>query len=230
MSGAGLPLLALNGLRLAGLATAAEVAEIHDLDPAAVANELDRLSVDGFVAPARGGGGRWTLTEAGRRHGEELLARELASVTTNGGASGSAKMTEIYERFLDLNQSMLEVCTAWQIVSQDPIVLNDHSDPDYDAAVIDAVGDIDARIQPICAELESVSARFGRYRPGFTEALRRLRRGQTDWLTKPTILSYHTLWFQLHEDLLATLGLERAAEAARLHSEPIIEHYREDSP
>ena len=24
--------------------------------------------------------------------------------------------------------------------------------------------------------------------------------------------SYHTVWFELHEDLLATLGLERAAE------------------
>ncbi len=45
----------------------------------------------------------------------------------------------------------------------------------------------------------------------------------TEWLTKPTILSYHTLWFQLHEDLLATLGLERAAETVRLNGEPTTE-------
>jgi hypothetical protein len=26
--------------------------------------------------------------------------------------------------------------------------------------------------------------------------------------------SYHTVWFQLHEDLLNTLGIERSKEAA----------------
>ena len=40
-----------------------------------------------------------------------------------------------------------------------------------------------------------------------------MRRGETDWLTKPIIDSYHTVWFELHEDLLATLGLERGHEA-----------------
>ncbi len=37
--------------------------------------------------------------------------------------------------------------------------------------------------------------------------------GERDWFTKPTIDSYHSVWFELHEDLLATLGLERAKEA-----------------
>ena len=32
--------------------------------------------------------------------------------------------------------------------------------------------------------------------------------------TKPVIESYHTVWFELHEDLLVTLGLDRAAETA----------------
>jgi hypothetical protein len=27
------------------------------------------------------------------------------------------------------------------------------------------------------------------------------------------IPSYHTIWFELHEDLLATLGIERGSEA-----------------
>ena len=33
-----------------------------------------------------------------------------------------------------------------------------------------------------------------------------------EWFTKPVIDSYHTVWFELHEDLLATLGIERASE------------------
>jgi hypothetical protein len=28
------------------------------------------------------------------------------------------------------------------------------------------------------------------------------------------IASYHTVWFELHEDLLATLGIERSSEGA----------------
>ncbi|MDH3301850.1 MAG: transcriptional regulator [Acidimicrobiia bacterium] len=220
MSAGRLRLLTLHGLRLVGLATPEAVAEIHDLDPAAVGEELHRQSVEGLVSPARGDGGRWTLTGPGRRHGEELLGRELVAAVAEDGTPGRSVVTAVYHRFLQLNQPMLAVCTNWQIVNRDPIELNDHSDPDHDNAVIAALGDIDDSIQPLCAELESMLTRFRRYRPGFTEALHRLRIGETDWLTKPTILSYHTLWFQLHEDLLATLGLERAAETARLNGNP----------
>ena len=39
-----------------------------------------------------------------------------------------------------------------------------------------------------------------------------VRRGHGEWFDKPLIDSYHTVWFELHEDLLATLGLERSTE------------------
>ena len=45
-------------------------------------------------------------------------------------------------------------------------------------------------------------------------ALARLHAGDKDWFTKPLIDSYHTVWFQLHEDLLTTLGIERSQEGA----------------
>jgi hypothetical protein len=37
--------------------------------------------------------------------------------------------------------------------------------------------------------------------------------GDHDWFTMPVIDSYHTIWFELHENLLATLNLERADES-----------------
>ena len=43
-------------------------------------------------------------------------------------------------------------------------------------------------------------------------ALDRIRGGDLDWFTKPMIDSYHTVWFELHENLLATLGIQRAKE------------------
>jgi hypothetical protein len=36
--------------------------------------------------------------------------------------------------------------------------------------------------------------------------------GQVDWFTHPLIDSYDTVWFELHEDLLATLAVERSKE------------------
>ena len=41
-----------------------------------------------------------------------------------------------------------------------------------------------------------------------------MQAGEKDWFTKPTIDSYHTVWFELHENLLATLGIERGKETS----------------
>jgi hypothetical protein len=36
--------------------------------------------------------------------------------------------------------------------------------------------------------------------------------GASDWFTSPRIDSYHTVWNQMHEDLLLALGRSRADE------------------
>jgi pyruvate,orthophosphate dikinase len=36
--------------------------------------------------------------------------------------------------------------------------------------------------------------------------------GSHEWIARPTIDSYHTVWFELHEHLLATLGRTRTDE------------------
>ena len=38
--------------------------------------------------------------------------------------------------------------------------------------------------------------------------------GALDYFTKPILPSYHTVWFELHEDLLATLSIDRASEGS----------------
>ncbi len=144
--------------------------------------------------------------------GEKLLAQELAQRSVARGRSAVASITEIYHRFLPLNQSLLTVCTDWQVRSQAPLQLNDHTDAAYDLWVIERLREIDGQVDPICVELEELLQRFNRYGSGFKYALARIDNGETEWFAKPTLQSYHTLWFELHEDLLATLGLDRAAE------------------
>jgi hypothetical protein len=91
-------------------------------------------------------------------------------------------------------------------------VLNDHTDADHDAAVIDRLADIDEVVQEISAGLAALLDRFDGYGRRFGEALARVRAGDHKWFTRPMIESYHTVWFELHEDLLATLGIQRAGE------------------
>ena len=57
-------------------------------------------------------------------------------------------------------------------------------------------------------------SRFNRLGGEFAGALRRVQAGEHEWFTKPTIDSYHTIWFELHETLLASLDIDRASEKA----------------
>jgi hypothetical protein len=57
-----------------------------------------------------------------------------------------------------------------------------------------------------------VLERFGRYSARLRTALERVVAGEPEWFTKPVLDSYHTIWFELHEDLLCTLAIERASE------------------
>ena len=56
-------------------------------------------------------------------------------------------------------------------------------------------------------------ARYGGYGARFAQAISRLDAGELEYFTKPIIDSYHTIWFELHEDLLSSLGIERSQEA-----------------
>ena len=109
----------------------------------------------------------------------------------------------------------MTICTDWQLREIDgQSVVNDHTDGAHDAVVIDRLADLHAGIEPICDDLGTLLDRFAGYGPGLAMALHKVRTGDTDWFTKPMIPSYHTVWFEMHEDLLCTLGIERGSEVA----------------
>ena len=78
--------------------------------------------------------------------------------------------------------------------------------------MIGRLGKVDSAAQVICAELADALARFGNYGRRLAAARARVEAGEHDWMTKPMLDSYHSVWFELHEDLLATLGIERGRE------------------
>lgn len=61
-------------------------------------------------------------------------------------------------------------------------------------------------------ELAGRLARFDGYAARYAAALGRVDRGERRWVDSPEVDSCHTVWVQLHEDLLATLGLARGSD------------------
>ena len=202
----------LHAVRLAGINGADAVVERSEIGASRVASVLTEAQASGWVEQRvvvrdrRPSG--WTLTAQGRRHGEALLAAEVAL------AGAADALVADYERFRTVNQQFLDVCTDWQLFPDEDgrRAVNDHSDPDYDRAVVERLVRLDEVIQPVLADLASALARFEGYGERFAAARRLVEAGERDWFTRPLIDSYHTIWFELHEDLLATLGLERNHE------------------
>ena len=70
-----------------------------------------------------------------------------------------------------------------------------------------------ARSRGIDGRLHASLERFAGYADRFAAALAQVDRGQRQVRsTNPALDSAHTVWFQLHEDLLATLNLARGCE------------------
>ncbi len=202
-------LLVLTGLRLQGFAEPDVLAPRAGLSEDEVEKLLDAFERDGLVRHREGRVSGWNLTADGRAEGERVLAAELDAL----GIRDS--LAQAYRGFLAHNGRLLDICTQWQVRDVDGISkVNDHADRVYDAAVFSELREVDAAVRPVVEELASMLERFAGYAPRLQNALDRVAAGEVDWFTKPTIDSYHTVWFELHENLLATLGIERGTEAS----------------
>ncbi len=200
--------LVMHGLRLKGFAEAPAIGEAVGVAEADAKPVLDQLVAEGLATYRDGKLSGFSLTRAGRERHGELLSAELDTTGARAAVEGA------YQRFLQLNTELLTVCTAWQLreIGGESTV-NDHTDGVYDADVIEQLNALHHRVEPICDDLGSTLARFAGYGPRLSYALQKVRGGDGDWFTRPMIPSYHTVWFEMHEDLLCTLGIERGAEA-----------------
>ncbi len=195
-------LLVLHAVRCAGYSSRARIADVAGIEEAQAESELIDLAVQGLVTYVPEVGA-WGLTDAGRAADGERIARELESTAARDA------VTSAYERFLVLNPELLDLCTLWQLRTVDGVnVANDHSDQRYDARVLDRFAALDERAAGVCEQLSAALPRFARYRTRLRESLDRASAGELDYVADGTS-SYHAVWAQLHEDLLATLGIPR---------------------
>jgi len=198
--------LVLHGLRLKGFAEAPAVAAAVGCDDVTVEEQLAKLQAEELVLRRDGRLAGWALTPAGRQAQQSLAADDAAD------AGATAAVRGAYERFLPLNAELLATCTDWQVRGEVP---NDHTDAAHDAAVLERLRAVHAGVVPVLGDLAAALARYAPYEPRFAAALGRVEAGEGEWFTKPLIDSYHTVWFELHEDLLTTLGIERSQEGSQ---------------
>ena len=147
----------------------------------------------------------WSLTEAGREENERQLADERQSAGDRGAIEA------VYREFLPLNSRLLRACTDWQLkpAAGGRLTDNDHSDPVWDARILNELADLSGALVPLVHRLAEALPRFEGYDARFASALRRAQAGEHGWVDRTNIDSCHRVWFQLHEDLLATLGIDR---------------------
>jgi hypothetical protein len=177
---------------------------------------LHDLRLRGF-RPAKGGpaedeivgaglamirGANVAMTPAGREE-------HAAWARLEPGSEEEALARNAYERFLALNVEFLRLCTDWQLKpGNEP---NDHSDPAYDFKILERLDRLDERAGQLLENLGKTVPRFGAYRGRLTDALDKVGEDR-QWLASPRCDSYHTVWMQLHEDLLTAVGVNRADE------------------
>ncbi len=200
-------LLTLHAARLMGWPSAQAIAARTGLDTAVVAELLEDDEARGFVRrTSYGNRSGWSLTDRGVVEDERRLADELARTAARHAVERA------HERFGQLNERFLVVCTRWQIrpVAGDPLAANDHTDWRWDERVLDELRQLEVGLADVCVQL-LVLRRFDGYLARFAAARARVDGGERSWVDRPDADSCHLVWVQLHEDLLSTLGLQRGA-------------------
>jgi hypothetical protein len=125
-------------------------------------------------------------------------------------------MAAAYNDFRAANADFKTLVTEWQLKDGQP---NTHEDNGYDAVVLERLDGVHTAVLPIIAAAAAQVRRLAVYSDKLTAALQKVSLGETIWFTLPNIDSYHTVWFELHEELIQAAGLNRADEANAGHAE-----------
>ncbi len=136
-------------------------------------------------------------------------------ITFDREQRGEERAARALEALVPFYRRMKDIMTGWQIREfKGKQILNDHSDPAHDASVLEAFthfhDDAIAWLQSFVDGLP----RLGSYGSRLRRAAEHVVDGDTSYLASPRVDSYHTVWFELHEDLIHLAGRTREEEAA----------------
>lgn len=188
----------LHAIRLLGYANTTEVSERAGLSAATCQDVVLYAQANGHVSWSQfADDGGWSLTEAGKSWGEDLLKQELDRLNAR------TEVECVMMTFNPLNQVVTEACTRWQLaemgIAESATTLTETLTALFHAADQWAV---------LQERLVRALPRFQGYHERFRIALENAQ-ADPSWVTSIDRDSAHRVWFELHEDLLATLGHAR---------------------
>ena len=194
-------LLVLHGLAVKKAASAAAVASVVGVDQGETERTLGSARDAGRVIEAKG---TYMLTPSGRTWLDQRYPTACAELRA------SDDFVRAYERFEGINGEILDLFTRWQSVSVGGSSLpNDHTDEDYDNKIVDELGEIHEQALSVMDSFSGVDPRFAIYRSRLESAYDEVLGGDKNYVSGARIDSYHTVWFELHEDILRMLGRKR---------------------
>lgn len=193
--------LALHGLAILRAATAPEVARRMAMVPAEVDAMLSLAAAHGRVVRA---GDRLMLAPLARLALAADYSRSCAALRADPGFMAALV------QFEQVNHDLKALMTDWQTRSIGGVALaNDHSDAAHDQRIIDRLGRFHDRVTPLLDQFAVLVPRLAVYRDGLLLALEQAEDGDIAFVSDVGCESYHSLWFDLHEELLRQSGTER---------------------
>ncbi len=188
----------MHGVAIRKHGDASAIAGLAGLAVAKVTNVLTGAVTAGRVAEVDG---KYMLTPCGQM----MLAGEYSRF--NDALRANTDFRAAYQRFEVINKDLKQLITDWQTMDLGgKRVANDHSNRDYDERVIGRLGDLHERFEPILNKLCAGEPRLTVYSDKLGVALEKAEDGDLAWVSDAKLDSYHTVWFELHEDLLRILG------------------------
>ena len=187
--------------RVKGLLSAEAASIALGVDGESISRAFEEFLAKGWLgSTARG----WRLTLEGRKIVSRMVEEERSALDADA-------LSALYRQFCEFNAELKATMTAWQLRADG--TPNDHTDADYDRAVVARLSLLHAGADPLIEQIARAAPRLAHYRKRLAAALDKIRQGEPAYVARPIIDSYHTVWFELHEDLMAINGLTRAAEA-----------------
>ncbi len=195
----------LAAIAIKGFATTDALVEALSASQEQVGAAVGDLESDGLVEPAAGA---LRLSDAGKSAWAALIARDRHGL-------GAGRGDVLVDEFVTLDRRVKDIVTAWQMREIDGMqTLNDHADAAYDRDVLARLtalqADADAWLVPIAPTI----SRFATYRARLARAARQATDGDPRYVASPRVDSYHSIWFELHEDLILLAGRTRAEETS----------------
>jgi translation elongation factor EF-Ts len=191
----------MHGIAIKKYATVEDISALTALEGDAVEALVAEAVAKGRASEVNG---KYLLTPVGQ------MTLKSAYSKIYGALRKDDDFVAAYEDFERINNDLKQAITDWQTIEVGgQTVPNDHSDQSYDESVIDRIGAIHERVDVVLKRLGSKEERLHRYREQLLDALEKAEDGDIAWVSDATIGSYHTVWFELHEDLLRVMGRER---------------------